>query len=151
MSLSVDMEPDLPPVIGDGDQLTQVFQNLVDNAIKYGREGTEIKVSAKSVARLPETGGPGVVVKVTNEGEGIAREHLPRLTDRFYRVDAARSRKKGGTGLGLAIVKHIVNRHRGRLVFESEMGVGTTVTVYLPSRPVTSRSAQPATPRQEAV
>jgi len=72
---------------------------------------------------------------VINEGEGIAREHLPRLTDRFYRVDPARSRQKGGTGLGLAIVKHIVNRHRGRMVFESELGVGTTVTVYLPARP----------------
>ncbi|MBI1181836.1 MAG: PAS domain-containing protein [Alphaproteobacteria bacterium] len=144
MRISVEMDGDLPKVIGDPDQLTQVFQNLVDNAIKYGREGTVISVSGKVQARLPETGGPGVVVRVINEGEGIAREHLPRLTDRFYRVDAARSRKKGGTGLGLAIVKHIVNRHRGRLVFESELGVGTTVTVYLPSRAAPQAASQSA-------
>ncbi|MEN3950711.1 ATP-binding protein [Iodidimonas sp. SYSU 1G8] len=131
MSIAVEIETALPRVLGDADQLTQVFQNLIDNAIKYGRTGTIVRITGKSVARLPETGGPGVAIKVINEGEGIAREHLPRLTDRFYRVDPARSRQKGGTGLGLAIVKHIVNRHRGRLVFESELGVGTTVTVYL--------------------
>ncbi len=134
ISFSVDLDAGMPPVIGDADQLTQVFQNLIDNAIKYGRAGSTIRIGGKVVERLPETGGPGVVVKVTNEGEGIAREHLPRLTDRFYRVDPARSRQKGGTGLGLAIVKHIVNRHRGRMLFESELGVGTTVTVYLPAR-----------------
>jgi two-component system phosphate regulon sensor histidine kinase PhoR len=131
MSIAVEIETELPRVLGDADQLTQIFQNLIDNAIKYGRAGTTVRITGKSVARLPETGGPGVAIKVLNEGEGIAREHLPRLTDRFYRVDPARSRQKGGTGLGLAIVKHIVNRHRGRLVFESELGVGTTVTVYL--------------------
>jgi len=134
MSIAVDLDAGMPPVIGDADQLTQVFQNLIDNAIKYGRAGSTIRIGGKVVERLPETGGPGVAVKVTNDGEGIAREHLPRLTDRFYRVDPARSRKKGGTGLGLAIVKHIVNRHRGRMLFESELGVGTTVTVYLPAR-----------------
>lgn len=134
MAIAVDLDAGMPPVIGDADQLTQVFQNLIDNAIKYGRAGTAIKVTGKTIDRLPETGGPGVAVKVSNEGEGIAREHLPRLTDRFYRVDPARSRQRGSTGLGLAIVKHIVNRHRGRLLFESELGVGTTVTVYLPAR-----------------
>lgn len=134
MSFAVDLDAGMPAVIGDADQLTQVFQNLIDNAIKYGRPGSTIRIAGKTIERLPETGGPGVAVKVVNEGEGIAREHLPRLTDRFYRVDPARSRQKGGTGLGLAIVKHIVNRHRGRMVFESELGVGTTVTVYLPAR-----------------
>jgi two-component system phosphate regulon sensor histidine kinase PhoR len=134
ITIAVDLDAGMPDVIGDADQLTQVFQNLIDNAIKYGRAGSVIQVTGKPVDRLPETGGPGVAVKVINEGEGIPREHLPRLTDRFYRVDPARSRQKGGTGLGLAIVKHIVNRHRGRLVFESELGVGTTVTVHLPAR-----------------
>jgi two-component system phosphate regulon sensor histidine kinase PhoR len=134
MTLSVELDASVPEVIGDADQLTQVFQNLIDNAIKYGRPDSTIRITGKAIDRLPETGGPGVVIKVANEGEGIAREHLPRLTDRFYRVDPARSRQKGGTGLGLAIVKHIVNRHRGRLLFESELGVGTTVTVYLPAR-----------------
>ncbi|MEN3973938.1 ATP-binding protein [Emcibacter sp. SYSU 3D8] len=134
MSIAVDIDAGMPAVVGDSDQLTQVFQNLVDNAIKYARIGTAIRIDGKQIERLPETGGPGVVVRVTNDGEGIAREHLPRLTDRFYRVDPARSRQKGGTGLGLAIAKHIVNRHRGRLVLESELGVGTTVSVYLPAR-----------------
>jgi two-component system phosphate regulon sensor histidine kinase PhoR len=134
MTIDVGLDGGVGPVLGDADQLTQVFQNLIDNAIKYGREGTTITVTGRGVARLPETGVPGVAVRVYNEGEGIAREHLPRLTDRFYRVDPARSRKKGGTGLGLAIVKHIVNRHRGRLVLESDLGVGTAATVYLPAR-----------------
>jgi two-component system phosphate regulon sensor histidine kinase PhoR len=133
-TIAIDLDAGMPPVIGDADQLTQVFQNLIDNAIKYGRTGGNIQISGKAIDRLPETGGPGVAIKVVNEGEGIAREHLPRLTDRFYRVDPARSRQKGGTGLGLAIVKHIINRHRGRMLIESELGIGTTVTVYLPAR-----------------
>ena len=120
-------------VIADSDQLTQIFQNLIDNAIKYGRRGGVVQITSRSVSRLSQTAGPAVAFEIFNEGEGISREHLPRLTDRFYRVDAARSRELGGTGLGLAIVKHIVNRHRGRLVFESELGVGTKVTVTLPS------------------
>ena len=76
-----------------------------------------------------------MVLAVADQGAGIAREHLPRLTERFYRVDKGRSRAVGGTGLGLAIVKHIVNRHRGQLLIESEEGVGTTVSVWLPIRP----------------
>ena len=75
---------------------------------------------------------PGVVVTVADQGAGIPRAHLPRLTERFYRVDTGRSRAAGGTGLGLAIVKHVVNRHRGQLLIESEEGVGTTVSVWLP-------------------
>lgn len=132
MTISADFEGVMIRVIGDADQLTQVFQNLIDNAIKYGREGGAIRIKARPVKRLSETGVSAVAFEVFNEGEGIAREHLPRLTDRFYRVDAARSRTLGSTGLGLAIVKHIVNRHRGRLTFDSELGVGTTVTVFLP-------------------
>ena len=135
----------LPAVVGDDDQLTQVFQNLVSNAIKYTRENTDVTVSVSiadgavvgivGTAPMPGRGGrsnPMVAVAVRDQGEGIARTHLPRLTERFYRVDAARSRAMGGTGLGLAIVKHIVNRHRGRLTIESTVGVGSTFTVYLP-------------------
>ena len=122
-------------MIGDADQLTQVLQNLLDNAVKYGREGGTVRLD---VAVAP-AGRPGVVVTVADQGAGIPREHLPRLTERFYRVDAGRSRAAGGTGLGLAIVKHIVNRHRGQLSIESEEGIGTTVSVWLPqavARPV---------------
>ncbi len=127
----------LPAVSGDADQLTQVLQNLLDNAVKYGREGGTVRLDV-AVAPL---GRPGVVVTVADQGAGIPREHLPRLTERFYRVDTGRSRAAGGTGLGLAIVKHIVNRHRGQLSIESEEGTGTTVTVWLPqavARPVAS-------------
>jgi len=125
----------VPAVAGDADQLAQVFRNLIDNAIKYGREGTAVEVALRltdSRAATAEGGVPGIAVSVRDRGEGIAREHLPRLTERFYRVDTARSRELGGTGLGLAIVKHVVNRHHGRLVIESEAGAGSTFTVMLP-------------------
>ena len=118
---------------GDPDQLTQVFHNLVENAISYTREGTDVRVTVRGEPRLPDSNRPGVSVAVADNGEGIAREHLPRLTERFYRVDKARSRQAGGTGLGLAIVKHIVNRHRGRLSIESNIGSGSTFTVLLPA------------------
>jgi two-component system phosphate regulon sensor histidine kinase PhoR len=118
----------VPPVIGDADQLAQVVQNLLDNALKYGRAGGRIRLEVDAVAG----GRPGVMLKVSDDGAGIPREHLPRLTERFYRVDTSRSRAVGGTGLGLAIVKHIVNRHRGQLSIESEAGAGTTVSVWLP-------------------
>jgi two-component system phosphate regulon sensor histidine kinase PhoR len=128
--------------VGDGDELTQVFQNLIDNAIKYGRPGTSVTVSAARIADPGEVRArlPGlrrakamIAVAVADRGEGIAREHIPRLTERFYRVDAARSRDLGGTGLGLAIVKHVVNRHRGSLEIESVPGEGSVFTVYLPA------------------
>lgn len=128
-------------VIGDDEELTQVFQNLIDNAVKYGRPGTSVVVGAARITDPVEikTHLPAarrakamVAVSVTDQGEGIAREHLPRLTERFYRVDAARSRDMGGTGLGLAIVKHIVNRHRGSLEIDSTPGQGSCFTVYLP-------------------
>ncbi|API60904.1 hypothetical protein BSL82_02565 [Tardibacter chloracetimidivorans] len=123
----IDAEPGLPPVAGDRDQLLQLLHNLVGNAIKYGRPGTTVKV------RLRRDGASMVRLTVEDEGEGIAAEHLPRLTERFYRVDPGRSRSVGGTGLGLAIVKHIVERHRGQLLIDSEIGVGTRVTALLPT------------------
>ena len=125
--------PDLPAVLGDEDQLGQVLQNLLDNALKYGREGGEVWITAAVAlagGRWPAR--PGVVVKVADDGAGIPREHLPRLTERFYRVNRGRSRAVGGTGLGLAIVKHIVNRHRGQLAIDSVEGRGATFTVWLP-------------------
>ncbi len=133
MSIVVDGPDDLPDVPGDPDQLTQVFQNLTANAIAYGRTGTELTINLRpaSTAGIAR----GVAVSVRDRGEGISGEHLPRLTERFYRVDPARSRALGGTGLGLAIVKHIVNRHRGRLTVESEVGEGSTFTVFLPAFP----------------
>ena len=132
--LEVRIAEGLPPVQADADQLAQVLQNLLDNAVKYGRTNGTVQLS---VEQTPVGGTwpvrPGVVLAVADQGAGIAREHLPRLTERFYRVDKGRSRAVGGTGLGLAIVKHIVNRHRGQLLIESEEGVGTTVSVWLPA------------------
>ncbi len=112
-------------VTGDFDQLTQVFTNLVDNALKYGREKSEVTVRVT-------ISGQEARLSVIDEGEGIAEEHLSRLTERFYRVDNDRSRKLGGTGLGLAIVKHIVSRHRGQLEISSTVGKGSCFTVRLP-------------------
>ena len=136
MKVELDLDEALPSVIGQEDELTQIFQNLLDNALKYGREGTPVIVTARTVSDLPvsmpDKSRPAVMVTVQDHGEGIAREHLPRLTERFFRVDTARSRRLGGTGLGLAIVKHVVNRHRGCLQVESELGEGTAFTVYLP-------------------
>ncbi|WP_267386970.1 ATP-binding protein [Sphingomonas sp. GC_Shp_3] len=118
---------DVPPVSGDRAQLSQVLHNLVGNARKYGRKGAPVTI-------LLEQHATGMVrLAVRDEGDGIPPEHIPRLTERFYRVDPGRSRAAGGTGLGLAIVKHIVERHRGRLDIESVQGHGTTVTVLIPA------------------
>jgi two-component system phosphate regulon sensor histidine kinase PhoR len=131
MRIDVSLPEALPEVVGDPDELAQVFQNLIDNAIKYGRSGTAVEVSANtSPKRL--AGGAAAVVAIRDHGEGILTEHIPRLTERFYRVDPARSREFGGTGLGLAIVKHIVNHHRGLLEIESELGEGSVFAVHLP-------------------
>ncbi|WP_431267110.1 sensor histidine kinase [Dankookia sp. P2] len=121
----------------DAEQLAQVVRNLLENAVRHGREGGRVVVSAGA----GETGGQraGVVLAVADDGPGIPAEHIPRLTERFYRVDAGRSRSAGGTGLGLAIVKHIVNRHRGRLVIESEEGAGAVFRVWLPGRLAAAR------------
>lgn len=121
---------DVPPVLGDRAQLSQLLHNVIGNAMKYGREGTPV-----TVVLAPE-GESMVRVSVSDEGEGIPAEHIPRLTERFYRVDSGRSRSLGGTGLGLAIVKHVVERHRGRLDIVSSVGKGTTVTILLPAKRV---------------
>jgi two-component system phosphate regulon sensor histidine kinase PhoR len=124
-TLAVTVPRDLPKVQGDADQLEQVLQNL----------GT-VRVSASVSGpggRWPAR--PGIVLTVADDGPGIRRDHIPRLTERFYRVDKGRSRSAGGTGLGLAIVKHIVNRHRGQLLIESEEGLGCTFSVWLPQAP----------------
>lgn len=117
-------------VRGDEEELAQVLRNLIQNAIKYGRPGGRVSVNIAHVA--PVAGQPRrISVSVHDDGPGIAPEHLPRLTERFYRVSAAESRQKGGTGLGLAIVKYIVNRHRGELTIASQPGTGSTFTVLL--------------------
>ncbi len=118
--------PDVDTVSGDRVQLSQMLHNLVGNAMKYGRAGTPIAIT------LTRDDSGMVRLSVRDEGDGIAAMHIPRLTERFYRADAGRSRSVGGTGLGLAIVKHIVERHRGRLDISSQVGVGTTVSVTLP-------------------
>jgi two-component system, OmpR family, phosphate regulon sensor histidine kinase PhoR len=125
--INVDSPSDLPQVKGDRAQLVQVFDNLLSNAARYGCDdaSSTIDVALSAAARF-------VAIIVTDHGAGIAREHIPRLTERFYRVDEARTRGTGGTGLGLAIVKHIVERHRGELEIRSEVGVGTSVSVRLP-------------------
>ena len=117
-------------VRGDRDELEQVFQNLIHNAIKYGREGGKVEVD---ISRREKRDGGHIAVAVADDGPGIAEEHLPRLTERFYRVDTATSRERGGTGLGLAIVKHILTRHRGELEIASRLGEGSTFAVVLPS------------------
>jgi two-component system phosphate regulon sensor histidine kinase PhoR len=120
-------------VPGDADQLSQVFTNLVENAVKYSGRGSRVTVSLTGPALDPALRSEAVTATVADDGEGIESVHIPRLTERFYRVDSHRSREKGGTGLGLAIVKHIVNRHRGRLRIESERGAGSTFSVVLPA------------------
>ena len=118
-------------VLGDHDELVRVFENLVENALKYGAAGrrVDIKLGRGSSAE----GEPEAQVSVRDYGPGIAPEHLPRLTERFYRVDVTESRAQGGTGLGLALVKHILNRHRGRITIESAPGAGAIFTVHLPT------------------
>ena len=125
--IDADIEADLPTIRGDHAQLVQLFDNLIGNALRYGCNTRSSRVSvsvAKDQTRLR--------LVVGDQGDGIAPEHLPRLTERFYRVDPGRSRDSGGTGLGLAIVKHIVERHRGTLDVRSMLGQGTEVIVSLP-------------------
>jgi two-component system phosphate regulon sensor histidine kinase PhoR len=117
---------DSAEIRGDRGQMAQVLRNLVDNALKYGRPGGEVTVSIEATER------GWLAIAVRDEGEGIAPEHLPRLTERFYRADTSRSRAAGGTGLGLSIVKHIVERHRGRFDITSRQRVGTTASMMLP-------------------
>ena len=115
----------LPAIAADRSQILQLLDNLIANALRYGEAGTPVTISAQAE-------GPMVHLSVADQGEGIAPEHIARVTERFYRVDTSRSRSLGGTGLGLSIVKHIVERHRGRLSIESEVGIGTTIHVFVP-------------------
>lgn len=164
----VQIEIEAPPpgeavVTGDRDQILQVVQNLVDNALKYSRDGGVVRIAleldqtveAATAARRPQSSrlslltpdhgaGRYAVLRVSDSGVGIAREHLPRLTERFYRVEGQKSGERMGTGLGLAIVKHIVNRHRGGLAVESVQGEGTTFTAYFPRTASAEESNSPA-------
>lgn len=119
---------DSAKIAGDRGQMAQVLRNLIDNALKYGCPGGPVSVSIEATP----TGW--LLIAVHDEGDGIAPEHLPRLTERFYRADTSRSRAAGGTGLGLSIVKHIVERHRGRFDITSRPGAGTTASMMLPLR-----------------
>ena len=132
--ITIDMRPAAVgrKVEGDDDQLSQVFRNLIENAVKYGAADGAVTVEIDRMPQAPGLQGPALSIAVKDEGPGIPRQHLPRLTERFYRVDDGRSRDKGGTGLGLAIVKHIVQRHRGRLLIDSKTNQGSTFTVLLP-------------------
>ncbi len=130
VTIKVATPPDPLIVLGDRDELIRALENLVENALKYGAAGKRIDITlARSQTRA---GAPEVRLAVRDYGPGIAPEHLPRLTERFYRVDVADSRAQGGTGLGLALVKHVLNRHGGRLNIESTSGAGATFTIYLP-------------------
>ena len=128
--------PEPVTIAGDRVQITQLVSNLVGNALKYGDQESPVTVRYQPIS------DDMMRLTVEDRGEGIAPEHLPRLTERFYRVDPGRSRSLGGTGLGLAIVKHIVERHRGRLTVESEVGKGTKVSVDLPKKPLSMSSSR---------
>ena len=120
-------------VPGDRSQLAQVANNLIENALKYGGRDSEISMNCRVLDSVSGFDGKVAEFEVQDRGEGIEDHHIPRLTERFYRVDKNRSRSVEGTGLGLAIVKHIVNRHRGRMVITSEVGSGSQFAVRLPA------------------
>lgn len=151
--ITVEAPEVLPPVLGDESELTQLFQNLIDNAIKYGGEGSAVTVSFRAAAGERPVGygaaGDALEVTVADQGEGIPPEHIPRLTERFYRVDTGRSREMGGTGLGLAIVKHIIGRHRGALQIRSTPGEGSRFSVFLPMAPATGEEPVAGPERHE--
>jgi two-component system phosphate regulon sensor histidine kinase PhoR len=114
-------------VLGSRDELVQVVQNLTENALKYAASGKRIELVGRQA-------NGHVELSVRDHGPGIAEQHIPRLTERFYRVNVQESRSRGGTGLGLAIVKHIVIRHRGKLMIASELGKGSTFTIRIPAK-----------------
>jgi two-component system phosphate regulon sensor histidine kinase PhoR len=135
VTVTVENTASCPLVVGERDELMQLFQNLIHNAIKYGKQGGHVWLEIGSTSASAGRGAAGsmITVSIRDDGEGIAREAIPRLTERFYRVDVKRSRERGGTGLGLAIVKHIIARHQGRLQIESQPGEGSVFTVFLPA------------------
>lgn len=132
----VRLEPSIPDratARADRDQIIQMVLNLVENAIKYGARPGRVEIGLSYRDREPSMRRAAWTLTVSDEGRGVPAEHLPRLTERFYRIDAGRTGSHGGTGLGLSIVKHIVNRHRGRMRIDSTVGAGTTVRVTLPT------------------
>jgi len=131
-TLTLDIDPELPAIMGRQDDLLRVLINLLENAIHYSRQDGEIHLIARIDRGDNPLGQDAISVAVKDDGEGIAADEIPFLTQRFYRVDKSRSRNMGGTGLGLAIVKHILVRHRGELVIDSTLGQGSTFTIYLP-------------------
>lgn len=137
VTIRMKLNDTLPFTRGEEEELAQVVRNLIGNAVKYTNPDTEVVLTARLTSELPNDPifrnlSRAILFSVQDHGEGIAKEHLPRLTERFYRVDTARTRKVGGTGLGLAIVKHVLNRHQGLLTIDSELGQGSTFNVYLP-------------------
>jgi two-component system phosphate regulon sensor histidine kinase PhoR len=137
VTIRLKLNDNLPPTKGEDEELGQVIRNLLGNAIKYTNPDTEVVISARLTSELPNDNyfrnfSRAICFSVQDQGEGIPKEHIPRLTERFYRVDSARTRKVGGTGLGLAIVKHVLNRHHGAMTIDSEVGIGSTFSVYLP-------------------
>ena len=141
VTITIDSPPGRLLTLGDRDELIRVFENLVENALKYGASGKRVEIALGHERQ----GADGeAVVAVRDHGPGIAPEHLPRLTERFYRVDVAESRAHGGTGLGLALVKHILQRHRGRLSIESVPGAGATFAVRLPLTAINSAEEEKA-------
>ena len=140
ITLTRQLDPGLPLLWGDMDRLQQLFINLIDNAIKYTPAGGKVTLTAK--CESSDQGAGRVIISVSDTGPGIPEKDLPRLTERFYRVDKARSRDLGGTGLGLAIVKHITQAHDGDLRFESRVNQGTTVQVRLPASPMNGGASQ---------
>ena len=136
VAINVDVPTSPVRVPGDRDELLRLFENLIENGLKYGASGGKVDVAMSTVPA--SDGSAEVRVTVRDYGPGIAPEHVPRLTERFYRVDIGDSRAQGGTGLGLSLVKHILNRHRGRLMIESVPGKGATFTAVFPARPIVS-------------
>ena len=139
MKIIYKLDKNLPEILGDANELSQVFNNLINNAIKYGYNNTNILISAHAKNIRPKSDNDFfnsakevIAVCVEDKGEGIAKEHMPHITERFYRVNKNRSQNISGTGLGLAIAKHILNRHRGEMTLESIEGEGSKFTVYLP-------------------
>jgi two-component system phosphate regulon sensor histidine kinase PhoR len=130
VAIKVATPPEVLTVLGDRDELIRALENLVENALKYGAAGKRVDITLNHAQT--RGGHPEVRLAVRDYGPGIAPEHLPRLTERFYRVDVADSRAQGGTGLGLALVKHVLMRHGGRLSIESKPGQGATFTMHLP-------------------